>query len=305
MSRNIFLDLPDDLLYSILSYTVGLTGRAHILCHKITLLCSSIRHSIEFERQELWFMILNEYKNTKETPKNSRYTKTETKPSRSSKRLRRNTAKEEVADCHKLLCDRTYIAFYALTEMANSSRTPLSLRNLRWIFKNYGPILRCNQYQNPDQAGASASGTFLVECCRARHVKESIILSCIKELIEKHGALPDVNIQTEGSEANVKPCRSFSTPLCIASARGMPSVVKYLIFAGASISHKGTDCIPLLTNPHKRIRGTHTPLEFAKEMHLICYPNDAELRGSKEYKALKKCINILEQEERTKNERTI
>ena len=285
MPSSVFLDLPDDLLYNILTYVAPPTERVYFLCHRLIPLSSSIRHSINHARVDLWSMILTEYVYNKTLP----FKKTTAQPKRSSKRLHRKTSKEEVQVKHRLLCDRTYIAFYALDEMVHSSKTPLSLKNLRWIFENYGPILRCNQYHNLQSKGSykgmgDSCGTFLVLCCRARHCKESIILNCVKELIEKHGALPDVY------DINGKSSTCMTTPLCIASARGFPSIVRYLIKAGASLHTKGTDSIAVLDRPHKRIHGTFTPYEFANKMHQHCSLN----------KKLKKCMIFLREAERAK-----
>ena len=298
---NIFLALPDDLLYLISNFIAGPTDRASVFCQSIIPLSSSIRQSIKNERPNLWSMILNEYTKKKSFSKETKNVDTKKKqnsknanieknsvPIRSSKRLKRNGIQEQVQDCHRLLIDRTYIAYYALSEMIHSSRTPLSLKNLRWIFRTYGPIIKCNQYQNTnDMKGSMKRGeTFLTTCCRARHVKERVILSCAKELIEKHGARLDIS-----NKGNV----STSSPLCIAAARGMSSVVKYFISAGASIQEKGTDSIQLLFNRKKRIRGTYTPLEFAIQMHDECLIfAGLDINDKQEWKGLKKCISILE-----------
>jgi len=317
-------DLPDVLLYTILTYIAPPTDRASIVCHSFLPLSTSIQTSINQDRQDLWSMILTEYTpppptHSKSKSKSKSKT-THSQPLRSSKRLRRNTIKEQVQDCHTLLMDRTYIAYYALDEMVSSSKTPLSLRNLRWIYNHYGPILRCNQYQNPysmggvshRSPGGQSSGTFLMACCRARYCHERVILKCVKELVEQHGALlleefgsssrqlRYTRTTSSTSHPPKRHCRGdTTTPLCIAAARGMSTIVKYFISKGASVHTKGYDSIAMPRKPFRRIKGLYTPLEFAQTMHsnyISCV--DISLTAVKqELKSLEKCMQMLKQAE--------
>jgi hypothetical protein len=75
-----------------------------------------------------------------------------------------------------------------------------------------------------------------VECCRARYCRESVIHACVKELVEKHGADPDV---ATGAGPGAGGAGGL-TPLCVAAARGMVSVVRFLAEAGASLTVEGT-----------------------------------------------------------------
>ena len=204
----------------------------------------------------------------------------------------------------------------ALQELADLaiSKTPhpLSLARLRGILNTYGPNLNINQR-------SAIGGTFLVDVVRARCVKESVILSCVKELIEVYHASPYVPA-TEGAQYQKLKQRCSSNnkskvvgnllpPLVVASARGMPSIVKYLlsyenekrgnrkhemnnnVYEVISIQDdEGSSRFRLFTNPKKSICGTHTPLKFALKM------KEAELeQGASEsdLRSLNQCIRLL------------
>lgn len=171
-----------------------------------------------------------------------------------------------------------------------SKKTPLTLKRLRGILKQYGPPLRYN-------FRSEVGWTFLVECCRALYVQESVILCCVKELVEKHGASPnvyascDVGLKFKGVNGS-----SGITPLCVAAARGMPSVVRYLIRAGADINLSGTGRFRLVANTMQSVVGTFTPLEFAEAV------KEAELLSGLSFRAsamkdVVKCIRLLKREQ--------
>ena len=207
---------------------------------------------------------------------------------RSSKRLRRTTAKQDVIHAHLVLRDQTELALQEVADMAISKTPkPLSLARLRGIMNNYGPVL------NIDQRSA-IGGTFLVDCCRARCVKESVILACVRELIEHYGASPNVPA-TEGSSYQLISKKQHNTlpALVVAATRGMPTVVKYLVeHTSASIHEKGASRFRLFMNPKKSICGYYTPLEFAQKM------KEAEIEnGAKEVQlqSLNECIMLLKE----------
>ena len=105
---------------------------------------------------------------------------------RESKRLRRTTAKYDVAHAHLVLRDRTELALQEMAELAISKSPPsLSVSRLRGVLGTYGP------HMNINQQSLSTGGTLLVDCCRARHVTEWVILNCVQELIERQGASPN------------------------------------------------------------------------------------------------------------------
>ena len=283
---NPLLNLPDDVFYIIITYINKPTYRASILCHQIAPLNSSFYQSIEKERSELWSMILKEYNsNNKNNSSNTNHIQKrkniqQPQKRRTSKRLRLSrTMKKEVHDAHLRIYEQTEIAHYVLTECIHSKNQCLSLKQLRYLLNRYGgPLLRYNHQ-------AAVGGTFLIECCRARHVKESVILSCVRELIEKRGALPDVSsgIVKSGNKKGL-------TPLCIAAARGMPSVVDYLLKHGASYHLEGSGSFRLFSNPMKSISGTLTPLAFAKKMMNAEIENGVDMQ---DLRLLRACIQLL------------
>ena len=115
---SIFIDLPDSLFYTILTFSAALTDSAAVLCHTIAPLSSSIYNSVENERYSLWSIILHKeyggsfYYNSHDNSAS---------PRRASKSLRK-TAKESVWDAHLRLCHRTEFAHCALAELAHSKR---------------------------------------------------------------------------------------------------------------------------------------------------------------------------------------
>ena len=104
-----------------------------------------------------------------------------------------------------------------------------------------------------------------MECCRARYCRESVILACVKELVEKHGANPDV---ATGAGPGAGGAGGL-TPLCVAAARGMASVVRFLTGAGASLTIEGTGRFRLSVAGNKRrlsVAGTHNALLWSEAM---------------------------------------
>lgn len=224
----------------------------------------------------------------------------------------------------------------ALQEVADLaiSKTPhpLSLARLRSVLNTYGPNLNINQR-------SAIGGTFLVDVVRARCIKESVILSCVRELIEVYSASPYVPA-TEGAQyqklkqikrkvngkhnnfTSHRTAGNLLPPLVVASARGMPSVVKYLLSyekqklgmtskqqkANATCTTaehstkmldltlekmEGSSRFRLFTNPKKSICGTYTPLNFALKM------KEAEIeQGAREteLRSLNQCIRLLSSE---------
>jgi len=151
-----------------------------------------------------------------------------------------------------------------------------------------------------------------VEVVRARYVKETVILKCIKLLIGENGADPNVPSAEEGLDSTTKiapvyetsaasgevgTCLSSSTgrelyPLVIAAARGMATVVKYLLSVGANINLRGSSRFRLYSNPRKSVKGVDlTALEFAIKMR------DNELENGvreEDLKGLNRVISLLE-----------
>ena len=266
--------LHDDVLYIIMMYVAPPTETSLFLCQVLCSLSKGMRLNLRDHRDGLWVRILrNEYGEEMFLEDENR---------RSSKRLRvMRSPIIRIQKAHWLICHKTRAAHFHLSEMAHSKQSNkcLSLVRLRGIFDEFGPMLRCN---HPVDIG----GTFLIEVCRARYVSERIILKCAKYLVEKQGSLPDIRSGVVEGGKNLG-----LTPLCICAARGMPSLVKYLLKVGASPTLKSSGRFRLFCNGSKTFRGVMlTPLEFASQMH------DAETREGADRStltSLKMCIRTL------------
>ena len=289
-SECILLTLPEPLLQSIIFYAAPRFERAQLLCHRLGLTCRSLFSAVDEGLHNVWAAIhLDDYE-TDNADNARRKGGKSTSPIRASKRLRRSP-KDTVAASHLLLIERTSIAHFCVTEWAHSKQSPLSVGRLRWALREYGPNIRINQR-------VEIGGTILVECCRARYVKECVILGCVRELVEKYGADPNLAAASEkknGSRKAAKEGGGGLSPLIIASARGMTSVVRYLLSKNASPFIAGTGRFRLHTNNSKSISGTYRPLEFARTMRQAEISHGADGAVLKD---IEKCIRMLENAER-------
>jgi hypothetical protein len=274
-------ELPDVLIFHIVSFIAAPTHRAATICHQLAPLCREAYNHLLLLQDEssssiLWGTILKEdYGTVSEDPR---------KTHRASKQLRQTTV-HRVRNAHMLINENTEIAFFYLTGLVTCSTgfghrksKKLSLCEMNRLLDEYGPNLRMNKPM-------STGGVFLVEVCRARHVAEKVVLKCVQALVERRGAL--IALQTEESKT------STQTALCVASVRGMPTVVKYLLIennANRDICCSGR--FARHTNARKTLRCVNkTPLEFAQAM------KHAELEaGSCEIalKRLNRCIRLLQ-----------
>lgn len=268
-------ELPEVILYHIVGFVAPPTHRANILCHRVAILCQAARKTIlEDERSvSLWGAVLTGDYGI------DRSASVDQKQRRSCKRLRRSPC-HQVRDAHKRMIDNTEISFFYLSELAHKSsrkiKEGLTKQRLASILDEFGPHLRFN---NP----VSSGGTYLVEVCRARHVKEQAILKCVEELVENRGSLLDIHTR-EAKNSNL-------TALCVAAVRGMPTVVGYLLNRGASKLEQCSGRFRLSTNARKSVQCTAaTPLEFATTM----FTSEQEQGATHaELGNLKKCINLL------------
>ncbi|CAB9500459.1 expressed unknown protein [Seminavis robusta] len=274
-------ELPEVILYHIVGYVAPPTHRAGILCHRVAPLCKAA-HRVVFEEARsvaLWDAVLaGDYQvDTAQSDKR--------KGTRSCKRLKRSPC-QKVRDAHRHVIDNTEFAYYYLSELAHKSgKAALTSPKLRGILDEYGPQLRINHR-------VSSGGAFLVEVCRARHVKEAVILKSLQELVEHRGA----NVNTNTFEAQ----NSNLTGLCVAAVRGMPTVVKYLLGKGASTTANNAGRFRLVTNSRKSLRCANvTALGFAQAMRQAEIDNGA-CEG--ELKNLNKCIELLTEQQQTQQQ---
>lgn len=260
--------LPSTSLYAIIRFLTLPTSTCHVLSFQISLLSAATNRFITAQ-DELWHQILLEYSSTT----------SQSTSSRASKRLRKTT-KEFVMREHIALCKRTETAHYLLTELIHNRQHPLSLLRLRALFPRDGPSLRINQR-------AQVGGTFLVEVCRARFVEEKAILRCVKELVAL-GASPDVSTGM-GPGPNGE---GGLTPLCVAAARGMSSVVEY--FTGAAVNAskelRGEGRFRLFGDGHQSLSGSFTPLGWAAAM--LAAETSAGV-SDLDLTPLRKCMQVL------------
>ncbi|KAL7443984.1 hypothetical protein ACHAXH_009894 [Discostella pseudostelligera] len=257
--------LPDEILHSIFSYVAespSLIGSC--ICALMRPLSKHWRHELDTKR-DLWELAMNDltcdYYISYEHPNDAQTSSQQhvapiqtssvkrarlgsTSSPRRSNRLRPATPKERYIHSYNLLLSRNESALLELQECAHSTKKPLSLSMLKKLLKEYEPIAINRRVRS--------GGTFLVEVVRARHVKESVILKCAKLLIE-NGANPNIPsaevgmgitskatilYDTSAASGEVGKCISSSTgaklyPLIIAAARGMSSVVDFLLSVGA------------------------------------------------------------------------
>jgi hypothetical protein len=264
-------DFPDSILFYVVSFVAPPTHRAAVICHQLAPLCSSCsRKLLDEQHSLLWDVVLKEdYGVTDES--HSKSTR------RSCKRLRRSSL-QRVMESHKLIKDNSEIAYFYLSEMVNSSSDKLTKTKLIALLEEYGPHLRLNNQ-------TSSGGLYLVEVCRARHVKEAVILKCARELVDVRGALVDMSTR-ESPVAHL-------TALCTAAARGMVSVVKYLLDEkAASKSIRSSGRFRLHSQPKKTLTCRDvTPLEFARAMLNAEREAGGDNAGLND---LKSCIRLLE-----------
>ena len=286
-------NLPEELIFKVVAFVAAPTNRATVLCHTIAPLCKAaykkiipVNDDLTSSASLLWDTVLtedyvsaatryNDLVGAKERP--TKKPKHAHHDRRECKRLQR-CAIHRVRDAHRLISDNTEIAYFYLSEMVNctSNGNKLTKARLVSLLHEYGPNLRFNR-------PVSSGGLYLVEICRAKNVKETVILRCTQELVENWG----IQIDLRTTESNI----SCQTALCVAAARGLHTVVQYLIDRGAIRDILSSGRFALHTRPKKTIRCLdQTALEFATTMR------DAErLEGATDdsLRGLNKSIQLL------------
>jgi hypothetical protein len=219
-----------------------------------------------------------------------------------------------VRKAHEDLLHATDDAHVAISAMSDNQHTPLTLKRLRRILAPHRVLI--------NRRSCDSGRTFVMSVYAADYVDEGVILRCVKELVEKHGACTRIWSNQEEPFAN-------RTALFFAAARVMPSVVKYLVehehhqwqltrqAHESPLQKKATGRFKLVTDPTKSFRGSFTPLEYMQrlqrseedaqnqrvqqdEQHKV-HPSDNEEQQSQQQDSLpnywklelKACIKIL------------
>lgn len=296
-------EVPDEILHNVFTFVANspcLIGPS--VCWNLRHLSKDWKNSLDTDRTDLWALATSDLEcdsycigaaggavastsssKRKKTSK-KRPTAAPASPSkrmksdnddlaRRSTRLRASTPKESYIHAYNMTLSRTETALLQIAEWGQSPKDSLTFAKLRNTLLLHGPIA-INQR-------VRTGGTFLVEVCRARHIYEGIILKCIKLLIEEYGANPNVpsaefssgkKITIQGQSTNNSDYSTSSVgtelyPLIIAGARGMSSVVKYLLESGADKTCRGSCRFKLFSNPKKSAKGENlTAYEFACKM---------------------------------------
>jgi len=252
-----FLTLPDALVYAILRLVAPPCETASVACHRLALLSRSCHSSVTDENGVFWDFVLGEYSGDAASRAAEDRVPAPVPSPRRCKRLRRS-AREAVREAHLRLCERSDAAHLALTEMTHRRERPLTLARLRALFprgSGAAAELRVNQR-------ARVGGTLLIECCRARFVEERAVLSCVRFLVTDKAA--DVNVATGAGP--LPGGAGGLTPLCIAAARGMATVVGFLVSSGADPSLAGQGRFRLFGSTHASVHGKFTPRGWVRAM---------------------------------------
>jgi hypothetical protein len=272
-------DLPEDVLFHVVSYAAPATRRAGILCHSIARLCqASYGTTILGERDRsarLWDMILEEdysssIDSSAPTPKKVKSSRTGLR-----QRVRRSPA-QRVRDAHTSLVINTGDCFIDLWDMART-RGGLSRSNLVDKINEYGPHLRINDV-------VSTGDLFLVEVCDAI-ATEAVILECVREHVEQRGAIVDMCTNQPPDSMNAlwvaaRPCG------------GWPLLVEYLLHSDADATIACSGRFGLRANPRREIQCDNaTPLQFASS---VIEAEQAEGANDRILRGLAECIRLLD-----------
>ncbi len=326
---NYLSDLPDEILHSIFTFVSDSPSYVGpCICYQLRPLSKKWKEDLDDGRGNLWALATRDLsldywpkkgggtayysaelsfeesrRPATKRPRNDNNNSTAT--TRRSARIQPASPLEKYQHAYNLLMSRTETALLELTEHVHSSKKPLSLSIMKKILKEFSPIAINRRVRT--------GGTFLMEVCRSRHVQESVILKCVKLLIEEHGANPNVpsaevgqglassttlTLGRRSAASSEVTCYTSSQgrelyAIIIAAARAMPSVVKYLLSCkNMDPTVKGSSRFRLFSNPRKSVKGVDlSALEFAMKMREEEIENEiakADLKG------LNKVISLLE-----------
>lgn len=301
------LDLPDVLLFRVVSFAAAPTERATVLCHQLAPLCRAAHQNLfSADRVMLWSTLLHEDYGVVVDDDNADTDEMPYHPLRPTRKRRRKCQRlsrspvERVRDAHQLMTTNTEIAFFYLSELANGqSSGGKKLTRARWmqIWNEYGPRLH---FHRPVANG----GLFLVEVCRARAVSERTVLLCVQSLVEEsnhtntNSSSSSRNNQHGDSHSGIINLRTNESPrcretaLCVAASRGMCSVVQYLLQHGADPDIPSWGRFALHTNKKQSVRCEEATVdEFVRAM-LEAEHKAGATKGA--LVALQKCLRMVE-----------
>lgn len=237
-----FSNLPDHLIYHILEFAASATSKIRIM-RKLSLTCKHLNHAVENRPWNgVWGIFLQRdfHRNGERQSRSKRARRHHSQPIL--------TCKAQTEELYADLCQKTEDAHMSLHAMLDSDQTSLSLVRLRGLMNGRVLVNRRSQ----------AGRTFIQECCTADYVDARVVLQCVRELLDVHGANP--NMLTKGEKDGDRPALFF------AISRLMPTLVEALLIAGASREAKVKGRFRLVSDPSATIDGAFTPLEFAEKL---------------------------------------
>ena len=129
-----------------------------------------------------------------------------------------------------------------------------------------------------DRASPVYNATLLMEVCKARGTREHSIVQCVGHLASL------------GANLNARPPGDAAcTPLIIASCRGLPRLVAFLLDGGADPMLAGEGRFRLCGSS-KTLHGCHAPLEWVEALLAAEEENGVP---EKDRQSLAKCARIL------------
>ena len=264
-TANLLDILPDDTLVRIITL-IELSALPPFL-GALRLTSSEWRDWMDGEASaNLWHGLLPLMAST--TPRGAR---------RTSERLVLSPQKM-VARAWKSILSRSEALHHALAIVGQDKKN-LTLKNVKTIIKRFGPATLI------DRSSPVYNATLLMEVCKARRTREANQVACVNYLIKELGA--DVNARQDGANG--------LSPLIIAAARGLPSLVKALLECGADSTRRGEGrfrlCAPA---SHKTHKGCYTALEWVETLYKLEKENGVPTESSK---PLWQCLELLRSHE--------
>ena len=165
--------------------------------------------------------------------------------SRRSGRLANVSAMNSFISSWRKLLVRAESFHHAVACSGQDARN-LSLAQVRRLVAQWGPCLLVNR------SSPIYNATVLMEVCRARGIKESMLVNVVDYLINECGASPCAN-----------PGVGACTPLIIAASRGMPRLSAFLLACGADPTPQGQGRFRLCGRSAS-IAGAHSALEWTE-----------------------------------------